>query len=246
MLGPPPHPGPRGRGSWGVGNNPPQPGRSHRRNESRRPEPLRGGASKHRNLTFLRRAADSRDIRGDSRNLASMPGCGSSAVARSPGRDGRGRTGAEDMRLVAHGLTAVGAPSVGPGVTLASAGPSVARTQAAALGGSKCKAEDAATRSVSAAARGARGLADGAQAHNRPRSVGKGAALPSDLPALFAVSPSSLTTPPGTATSASSFALPNLPVIAPPVAASPRAGLTQQSKAKRPAGSPPATTQGVI
>jgi hypothetical protein len=81
-----------------------------------------------------------------------------------------------------------GVPSAGPGVTLASAGPSVARTQAAALGGAEhprtrklgrkipsdywsaragaekmrpALSEDAARRSVSAAARGAVGPAEG-------------------------------------------------------------------------------------
>jgi len=45
-----------------------------------------------------------------------------------------------------------------PRVQLASAGPSVARTQGAALGGAKGKPEDAATRSVSAAVRCAQGV----------------------------------------------------------------------------------------
>ncbi len=45
-----------------------------------------------------------------------------------------------------------------PRVQLASAGPSAARTQGAALGGAKGKPEDAAARSVSAAARCARGV----------------------------------------------------------------------------------------
>ncbi len=50
-----------------------------------------------------------------------------------------------------------GTASSSPRVNLASAGPSAARTQAAELGGAKGKAEDAAVRSLSAAARGARG-----------------------------------------------------------------------------------------
>ena len=98
----------------------------------------------------------------------------------------------------ASGLTAVSAPSVGPGVTLASAGPSAARTQGAVLGGAKRKAEDAAARSVSAAARGARGLADGAQAHNRSWSAGVGAVHLADVTASFAVGASPNATAAGT------------------------------------------------
>ncbi len=98
--------------------------------------------------------------------------------------------GAIDAAFVASGLTATGVPSVGPGVTLTSAGPSVARTQGAAFGGAKCKPEDAATRSVSAAARGARGLAEGTQAHNVLPSAGSGVARRADLSAPVAVSAS--------------------------------------------------------
>ena len=97
------------------------------------------------------------------------------------------------MRLTTSALTAVSAPSVGPGVTLAGVGPSAARTQGAVLGGAKRKSEDAAARSVSAAARGARGLADGAQAHNRFKSAGVDAVHPVDVNAAVAVGVSSLT-----------------------------------------------------
>lgn len=87
--------------------------------------------------------------------------------------------------LSPQGLTADSAPSVGPGVTLASAGPSLLRTQGAALGGAKCKSEDAARGSVSAAVRGAVVPTDGAQAHNRLPSAASGAALPAAIPAHF-------------------------------------------------------------
>ena len=63
-----------------------------------------------------------------------------------------------------------------PRMRLASAGPSAARTQGAALGGVKCKPEDTAARSVSAAAGGARG------ASRRPQDLG---CLP--VPAVGAV-----------------------------------------------------------
>ncbi len=53
-----------------------------------------------------------------------------------------------------------GTPSPPPRATVASGGPSVARTQAADFGGAKGKAEDTARRSVSAAANGVRGGGD--------------------------------------------------------------------------------------
>jgi hypothetical protein len=72
------------------------------------------------------------------------------------------------------GLSSV--PSAGPRVTLASAGPSAARTQGAALGGAKCKPEDAVARSVSAAARGAWGPAEGTHGRAAVKALACGSA----------------------------------------------------------------------
>jgi hypothetical protein len=59
-------------------------------------------------------------------------------------------------------VVAVGAPDLSQRASLASAGPSAARTQDTAFGGAKGKSEDAAARSVPAAASGVRGRGEGA------------------------------------------------------------------------------------
>ncbi len=95
-----------------------------------------------------------------------------------------------------------------PRMRLASAGPSAARTQGAALGGVKCKPEDTAARSVSAAAGGARG------ASRRPQDLGW---LPT--PAVGAVRISLLAVfgaHPSTAVSAPCLHLTGHPTTVPP------------------------------
>ncbi len=82
-----------------------------------------------------------------------------SAAGKPQQLAGMSAGGAAPTRADLRGLSSV--PSAGPRVILASAGPSAARTQGAAPGGAKCKPEDAATRSVSAAVRSARGPAEG-------------------------------------------------------------------------------------
>ena len=77
-------------------------------------------------------------------------------------------------------------PSAGPRVTPASAGPSAARTQGAALGGAKCKPEDAVARSVSAAARGAWGPAEGTHGRAAVKALACGSASLRALPVTAA------------------------------------------------------------
>jgi hypothetical protein len=95
--------------------------------------------------------------------------------------------------------TGLGVRSVVPGASLASAGPSAARTQGAVLGGAKDKpakcpewGKDAAARSVSAAARGVRGATGRMLATLRALLHTQGTGAPSRLALAFALSLSAL------------------------------------------------------